>query len=272
MGALTKGKNFKFIVLLVTFTFVIVAGISTFYTAKMIDIKKEQLRLITVNMLLAKKINKKKDEYELIQDKIEDIEELITQDGGNSDESIKKLLKNMNKTTKKLIVDSVPSGYPVESKRITSNFGYRMHPIHKVKKFHHGLDFGGELGSPITATADGIVEYAELNKGYGNLVVIHHNFGFKTAYGHMQENLKVKKGDFVKKGDVIGYLGNTGISTGPHLHYEVKYIKNVLDPKNFLDFNTKEFDKLLYAENHIAWDNLVKAIMSQYGRVGLARL
>jgi murein DD-endopeptidase MepM/ murein hydrolase activator NlpD len=223
--------------------------------------------------MLAQSIKKKKDEFEQIQDKIEDIEELIEQKGTNKKSNIKKLIANMDKKTKELIVNNIPNGYPSSSKRVTSSFGYRIHPIYKTKRFHHGLDFGGKIGTAIVATADGIVEYAEFNKGgYGNLVVISHNFGFKTAYGHMLDNLKVKKGDFVKKGDVIGYLGNTGLSTGPHLHYEVKYIKNVLNPKNFLTFYVKNFNKLLYNENKIAWDSLTRAIMNLYGRVSLARL
>lgn len=268
---LKQNKNI-IILSLVAFAFVIVALVSAFYTSKAGDIKKEQLKLIRANTLLTQSIQKKKYEFEQIQDKIEDIEELIGKNSGTKNSNIAKLLANMNKNTKKLIVDSIPSGYPSKAKRVTSSFGYRIHPIYKTKRFHHGIDFGGTSGTPIMATADGIIEFSDFDKGYGNLVVIHHNFGFKTAYGHMQRNLKVQKGDFVKKGTVLGYLGNTGISTGPHLHYEVKYIKNVLDPKNFLTFNINNFDKLLYTENRIAWDSLTRAIMNLYGRVSLAKL
>jgi murein DD-endopeptidase MepM/ murein hydrolase activator NlpD len=267
-------KHDKSIIILslIAFTFVIVALVSAFYTSYAGDIKKEQLKLIRANILLSQSIQEKKEEYEQIQDKIEDIEELIGDNSGTKNSNISRLLANMSKNTKKLIVDSIPSGYPSNAKRVTSSFGYRMHPIYKTKRFHHGIDFGGKLGTPIVATADGIVEFSDFDKGYGNLVVIHHNFGFKTAYGHMQRNLQVQKGDFVKKGEVLGYLGNTGISTGPHLHYEVKYIKNVLDPKNFLTFNINNFDTLLYNENRIAWDSLTRAIMNLYGRVSLAKL
>jgi len=268
---LKHNKNI-IILSLIAFTFVIAALVSAFYTSYAGDIKKEQLKLIKANIILAQSIQKKKDEFEQIEDKIEDIEALMGQNSGVKNSNIKKLLANMNNNTKKLIVDSIPSGYPSDAKRVTSPFGYRIHPIHKTKRFHHGIDFGGKLGTPITATADGIVEFSDFDKGYGNLVVIHHNFGFKTAYGHMQKNLQVKKGDFVKKGEILGYLGNTGISTGPHLHYEVKYIKNVLDPKNFLTFKIDNFEKLLYAENRIAWDSLTRAIMNLYGRVSLAKL
>ena len=253
---------------IITFTFVIVAIVSAFYNSYVGEFKKEQLKLIQANILLSQSIKKKKDEFNNIQDKIEDIEELIEGDKRNNSSNIKKLLADMNTKTKKLIVDSIPRGYPSVSRRVTSKFGYRIHPIYKTKRFHHGMDFGGKLGTPIVATADGIIEFADFNKGgYGNLVVISHNFGFKTAYGHMLENLKVKKGDFVKKGTVLGFLGNTGLSTGPHLHYEIKYIKNILDPKNFLTLNINNFDKLLYSENRIAWDSLTHAIMNLYSKV-----
>ncbi len=267
-----KHNRYIIIFSLVAFTFVIVAIVSAFYASYAGDIKKEQLKLVKANIILSQSIQKKKEEFEQIQDKIEDIEELIGENSSTKNSNISKLLANMNQKTKKLIVDSIPSGYPSSTQRVTSPFGYRMHPIHKIKRFHHGIDFGGKMGTGIIATADGIVEYADFDTGYGNLVVIHHNFGFKTAYGHMKTNLEVKKGDFVKKGTVIGYLGNTGISTGPHLHYEVKYIKNVLDPKNFLTFNINNFENLLYTENRIAWDSLTRAIMNLYGRASLAKL
>jgi len=259
-------KHDKGIIILstVAFSFVIVALFSTFYTSKAAKIKQEQLKLIKSNMILSKKLDSKRAEYEMIEDKIEEIESFISSNNSNKNHNIKELLKNISKSSKKLIVNSIPSGYPSKSRRVTSNFGYRMHPILKKKRFHHGLDFGGKIKTPIVATANGIVEFAAFNKGgYGNLVVISHNFGFKTAYGHMLDNLQVKKGDFVKKGEVIGYLGNTGVSTGPHLHYEVKYIKNVLNPTNFLTFNEKNFKQLIYNEKKIAWNSLFKAIFLQ---------
>ncbi len=257
---------------LVAFTFVVVAIVSTFYTSKANDIKKEQIKLLKTNIALKDSIEKKREEFFRLQDKIEDIQSDVGKDGRYKNSNIKKLLANFSTSTKKLIVDSIPSGYPVSSNRITSEFGYRIHPIYDKKRFHHGLDFGGKVGSAIRATADGIVEFSGFDKGYGNLVIISHNFGFKTAYGHMLDNVKVKKGDFIKKGEVLGYLGNTGVSTGPHLHYEVKYIKSSLDPKNFLTFSLNNFNSIFYAENKIAWESLISAIMNQYGKIELARL
>ena len=272
MGKQNSKKLYLIILSLVAFIFFITAIVSTFYTSKAGEIKREQIKLIKENQALKQSIEEKKEQFTLVQDKIEDIKELISEDNGQQNSDVDKLIKTLSKRSKKLIIDSIPSGYPLDSKRITSEFGYRIHPIHGTKKFHHGLDFGGKIGTSIVATADGIVEFSGFDKGYGNLVVIHHNFGFKTAYGHMLKNLKVKKGDFIKKGDVLGHLGSTGISTGPHLHYEIKYIKYVLNPKNFLNFSINNFDETLFATNRIGWYGLVSAIMNQYGRISLARL
>lgn len=261
-----------FVMSLVAFTFVIVAIVSAFFTYKASDIKREQQKLIENNILLSQNIAEKKEEYDRIQDKIEEIEELTGVSNKTINQDLASMLKTLSPHSRQLIIDSLPSGMPVESNRITSSFGYRIHPILNERRFHHGIDFGGAVGLAITATADGIVEFADFDKGYGNLVVIHHNFGFKTAYGHMLDNLAVKKGDFVRKGDVIGYLGSTGLSTGPHLHYEIKYIKNVLDPKPFLTFSLERFDQVFLAQSRIGWENLIRAVMSQYGRVGLAKL
>ncbi|MCH9813627.1 MAG: M23 family metallopeptidase [Epsilonproteobacteria bacterium] len=269
-----KDKKQAYIIVMsvIAFTFVIVAIVSAFYTSKAKEIKYQQQKLISYNQKLQQHIDLKKEEYDAIQDKIEDLETLIGQNRSIQKRDIAKILNALSTQTKQLIVDALPQGYPCSSKRITSKFGYRVHPIYKSRRFHHGIDFGGKMGTPIVATADGIVEFADFDKGYGNLVVISHNFGFKTAYGHMQKKLQVVRGDFVKKGDVIGYLGNSGISTGPHLHYEVKYIKNVLDPYHFLTVDLENFEKLLNAQNHIVWESLIHAIMHQYGSARLVKL
>jgi murein DD-endopeptidase MepM/ murein hydrolase activator NlpD len=261
-------KNSKLILTLfvVAFVLVIAATVSTFYGSKAKDIKLQQNRLIAYNYKLQQSILQKKQEYEKIADKISEVKSFIESKNSLDKSSIKKLLASLSSDARSVIYQSIPSGYPSSTKRITSSFGYRIHPIAKVKRFHYGIDFGGEIGTPIKATADGIVEFSGENGGYGNLIVLSHNFGFKTAYGHMKKNLKVKKGDFVKKGETIGYLGNSGISTGPHLHYEIKHIKNVLDPRRFIKFSKNNFESIFYKEKKIAWDSLIKSILNQYGK------
>ncbi len=262
-----KQENRKFllnILGIIVLIFLLAALFLTFISSRLEDIRAQKLYLLKQNHILQTKIERKKAFYAEIEDKIEDIQALIDKDRYHDNRNIRKLLTTISKAQKKLIVDTIPSGYPSLSRRITSSFGYRMHPISHTRKFHHGVDFGGKIGTAIHATADGIVEFSGFNKGgYGNLVVISHNFGFKTAYGHMLEKLPFKSGDFVKKGDIIGYLGNTGRSTGPHLHYEIKFIKRILDPKNFIQATPKHFDKMVKNENRVNWSSLANAILHQ---------
>jgi murein DD-endopeptidase MepM/ murein hydrolase activator NlpD len=105
--------------------------------------------------------------------------------------------------------------------RITSGFGYRVHPILKVRKFHTGVDIGAASGTPIKAAADGIIIHAARWGGYGNCIIIDHGQGTATLYAHCSR-LAASRGQAVNQGQVIGYVGSTGLSTGPHLHFEVR--------------------------------------------------
>jgi murein DD-endopeptidase MepM/ murein hydrolase activator NlpD len=111
---------------------------------------------------------------------------------------------------------------PIDGARLTSGFGKRKHPVLGYTKMHRGVDFGARTGTPIMAAGNGVVEFAARNGGYGNYVRIRHNNSYKTAYAHMSKYGKgIRKGTQVKQGQIIGYVGTTGRSTGPHLHYEV---------------------------------------------------
>lgn len=113
---------------------------------------------------------------------------------------------------------------------LTSSFGYRTDPFNKRRTAHHGIDLAGRYGIKIHATGNGVVEKAEFNKyGYGREVIIDHGFGYKTIYAHLQD-IEVQKGDQVKRGYVVGTLGSTGRSTGPHLHYEVRLNRKAINP------------------------------------------
>ena len=115
------------------------------------------------------------------------------------------------------------------SQRITSYYGNRIHPVYKTQKFHSGIDIGAGYGLDIVASADGVVTLATTNGGYGKCIVINHGSGLTTLYGHCS-TLLVSKGDTVKRGQVIGKVGSTGVSTGPHLHYEVRINGSTTDP------------------------------------------
>lgn len=150
---------------------------------------------------------------------------------------------------KEQMLASIPSIQPVSNKnlkRIASGFGYRIDPIYKIKNFHAGLDFSAPQGTPVYATGDGNIVLADYSAGgYGNHVWINHGYGYRTHYGHM---VKIKKkGGKVKRGEVIGYVGSTGKSTGPHLHYEVERKGHKIDPAHFFynDLAIEDYDKLL---------------------------
>ena len=141
----------------------------------------------------------------------------------------------------------IPSIYPVNPKTvsITSPFGARFHPVRQTVIFHEGIDLAGPAGQPVYATGDGVVESTQINfSGYGNVVVIDHGFGYKTRYAHLKE-IKVTAGQVVIRGDKIGTLGNSGLSTGPHLHYEVIYRGVQINPWNYLnpDISPEDYNK-----------------------------
>lgn len=135
---------------------------------------------------------------------------------------------------------------------ISSYFGYRSDPIYKVSKFHSGIDFASGLGTEVFATGDGVVEKAEQNYwGYGNLITVDHGYGYKTQYAHLSK-FGVEPGQQVKRGQVIGYVGSTGKSTGTHLHYEVLKNGEATDPMHFFfnDLTPEEYENILkQAEN-----------------------
>ena len=158
-------------------------------------------------------------------------------------------IDDMVKNKEKLLL-AIPAIQPVSNKdltRIASGFGNRIDPVYKVRKFHAGLDFTAPIGTPIYATADGSVKEAGFNSGgYGNCVVINHGYGYQTLYGHMYR-VKARAGQTIKRGEVIGYVGNTGKSTGPHCHYEVHRNGTVVDPIYYFynDLTPAQFDRIL---------------------------
>jgi murein DD-endopeptidase MepM/ murein hydrolase activator NlpD len=151
---------------------------------------------------------------------------------------------------KEELLASTPAIQPVSNadlKRVASGFGYRIDPVYKTVKLHNGLDFAAPQGTPIYATANGSVRVAaNTGTGYGNHVVINHGYGYETLYGHMFR-IKVKAGQKVKRGEIIGWVGSTGKSTGPHCHYEVNKNGRHLDPVYFFynDLTPEQYDRLL---------------------------
>lgn len=166
-----------------------------------------------------------------------------------SQEKSYKEIEGMLRNKEKLLA-STPAIQPVANKdlkRVASGFGSRIDPVYKTIKFHAGLDFAAPQGTPIYATADGRVTTAgNTGNGYGNHVEINHGFGYETLYGHMVR-VKVRSGQTVKRGEVIGWVGSTGKSTGPHLHYEVHKGGRPLDPIYFFynDLTPEQYQQIL---------------------------
>lgn len=132
------------------------------------------------------------------------------------------------------LIDSKSTAFPtVKDSSITSRFGWRIHPITRKRKFHAGIDFGAPTGTPIYAYQAGLVEFAGWKSGYGKAVIINHGAGFSTLYGHASK-LSVRKGERVAPGHIIGSIGSTGMSTGPHLHFEVRVNNKPVNPHPYL--------------------------------------
>jgi len=151
---------------------------------------------------------------------------------------------------KEKFIASVPAIQPIANKdlkRTASGWGYRIHPIYKIRKFHEGLDFTAPTGTEIYATGDGtVVAIIRSRRGYGNEIRVDHGYGYVTRYAHLS-GFNVTKGQKVKRGDIIGFVGSTGLSTAPHLHYEVHVNGKKVNPINYFfdDLTAEEYDRMI---------------------------
>ncbi|WP_423126753.1 M23 family metallopeptidase [Gaoshiqia sp. Z1-71] len=151
---------------------------------------------------------------------------------------------------KEQMLASIPAIMPVANqdlKRTASGWGFRVHPIYKISRFHYGMDFTAPVGTEIYSTGDGIVKDVQTSRtGYGRWIVIDHGFGYETLYGHLND-FNVKVGQSVKRGSVIGYVGNSGTSSGPHLHYEVHKNGKPVNPQHFYfkDLSAEEYETMI---------------------------
>lgn len=254
-------RNLKLSACFLVFIFLMLVILSISFKFKNDDLRQLAKTLYLQNLEL-KKLN---DEHMKIRDD-------LSKELDKSDEELNNLeliaalqetnLKEQNADEKLNVkidakfMKSIPTGWPIRNLGITDNYGDRIHPISGVRRFHDGIDLRANVGTPTYVTADGFVKFSgDSGTGYGMLVSIAHNFGFETRYAHMYKVDTVRVGQWVKKGDLIGYTGNTGLSTGPHLHYEVRFLDHSLDPINFM-----EQQSLFYKERKVPWNTTVKAI------------
>lgn len=160
---------------------------------------------------------------------------------------------------RRMLLHMIPNGLPAQFQRVNSDFGSRIHPVTKKKAMHRGVDLKMKKGTPVYATADGIVETAGTDNkgGFGKIIRIQHSFGFRTYYAHLNK-LLVRPGEYVVKGQQIAESGNTGRSTGPHLHYEVRQLWTALDPAPFMSWSLDNYEQLFEQVGEIKWDSLGK--------------
>ena len=168
------------------------------------------------------------------------IEQLIRQIDRQKEDTIEtnELAENPNPTS---FFSSIPNVKPVEGS-ITSSFGVRVHPIYHLPLFHAGIDFAVPEGTKVHSTGDGIVVFSGYDKGYGQKVTINHGYGYKTVYAHLSKSL-VRQGQKINRGEIIAFSGNTGVSTGPHVHYEVHKNNVIVNPTAYFFDGTP--DKLI---------------------------
>lgn len=208
----------------------------------------------------------KEDKYSKIDKRVKHIEKVVGFDEKNSpqpelDITARIDLAGLAASQERMLHDNIPNGYPLENRVITSSFGMRHHPLTKVKSFHKGSDLRAKIGTKIFTTADGIVSSASYSALSGNQIVVLHNFGFETRYSHLKEML-VSVGEVTRKGDLIGYSGNTGRSLAAHLHYEIRYLGAPIDPLSFLQWEFGTHDIFTQARG-IKWPSLISLMNKQ---------
>jgi murein DD-endopeptidase MepM/ murein hydrolase activator NlpD len=182
------------------------------------------------------------EELLALNQKVDELTDKVLAQSKSFDE-LSKLAKNKTE-----FLASIPAIQPISNKdltRVASGYGYRIHPIFKTHKFHSGIDFTAPQGTPIYATGNGTVSLAENGNGYGNHVIVYHGFGYSSLYAHMSR-IKARPGQKVKRGELIGYVGSTGTSTAPHVHYEVIKGANKINPINYFfnDLTEEEYQAI----------------------------
>jgi len=225
-------------------------------------IRTDKERLSEQRRELEREVRQRSRELAVLGSEVQRIETLVGLESGRSQPLATRVdIAAQTAFEKQLMLRSIPSGFPVQSGRVTSDFGMRQHPIHDREALHGGVDLRAKHGTPIYATADGVVEWAAVHQssGLGKMVKLIHNYGFSTIYGHL-DDIEVVSGSYVKRGDLLGYSGNTGQSAAPHLHYEVRYLQRRLDPSPFLRWSLEEYDVLFSEEDRVQWESLTEVV------------
>ena len=231
-------------------------------TKAYLKLDKKHKRLQKDIVIIQKELNDKRTKLSELSDSLSEIETLIGLKPSKDLTLTQRVdLTKLSSQNIATMLEFIPNGSPIKYNGITSKYGWRVHPMLHKKEFHPGIDLKAKLKTPVYATADGIIEFAGYHKksGYGNLIIIDNNYGFKTYFGHLYK-IKVKAGEFVQKGKLIALTGNTGLSNGPHLHYEVRFIQRPLNPYWFIKWGIDNFNEIFTKEKNIPWQSLITAM------------
>ncbi len=254
----------------------VTVGISLYYLSHQVDFAKlRQRQLESESLSLSDELSALKSlkaELELdlderenrlshVSERLGDIESMLGVDLTNETPLESRLdVAAITGAVRTMMLRELPSGPPVRNARISSGYGKRVHPVTGKTTTHRGIDYAVNTGTPVYAPADGVVESVRpSNKGSGNFLRLQHSCGFSSSYSHLK-SFKVKSGEFVRKGAVIAYSGNSGLSSGPHLHYEVRFVGRALDPRAFADWDLDGFESIFEKEKGIRWEFLVNRV------------
>ena len=262
-------KVIKKIILWIILTVLLVVSISFFTISKLSqsvnNLSTEKDKLRNENYLYSKQIESKIEQISELGSQLKEIEDII---GINKEEDASLIqratLAKLTSSEKIFMLQTIPSGCPLKECTTTSPFGWRTHPTIQKRQHHNGIDLRAARRTPVKATADGVVRYIQdKNDGtFGRVVILSHNYGFESIYGHLRF-VDVKAGDIIRKGQVIARSGNSGRSNGPHLHYEIKHANKVLNPKSFIAWNMKSYEKIFKKQRRVEWESLIKLIKNQ---------
>jgi len=234
-----------------------------------IETQKQDIELLYQEQIkethnLSQELEEKRDQINILGQRVYDVESVLgLANEASVDES------NLENRLDAAAIDSavratmfrmIPNDSPLNYLRVSSSYGRRTNPITGKRHTHTGIDLTCKRGEEIYAPADGVVETVRPSKkGFGNFLTVRHSFGFMSSYAHLQK-FKVRSGQFVSKGDLIATCGNSGNSTGPHLHYEVRFLGRSLNPQYTMDWTPENFNYLFEKEKKVKWAPLVKLI------------
>ncbi len=228
-----------------------------------IDLSEQLQKYQQLKEELEGDISVKENKLKSVTNRLQDIETFLGGNNENLDVESRLDIAAINTAVRLAILAQIPNGPPVKDARISSPFGMRIHPVTKKKTMHRGLDFAVNTGTPIYAPADSVVQIIrKSNQGSGNFLRLSHAFGITSSYSHLK-SFKVHTGQFIKKGELVAYSGNSGLTSGPHLHYEIRFVGRALDPRPFVDWNIDNFESIFKNQKGIQWDSLVKNVERQ---------